>query len=126
MFLVAGRVELFNENFADPAAAVLDPDGSWGVASLGRLWTFTFTFNLLGGCLFALVFAVVGVLLALGPFDHIVVTALHVYVGVLFGARVTPGALLVLVVTVTAGNVVGGLGLVTLTHVFQVKGARMS
>ena len=79
MFLVAGRVELFNENFADPAAAVLDPDGSWGVASLGRLWTFTFAFNLLGGCLFALVFAVDGV-----------------------------------------------LGLVTLTHVFQVKGARMS
>jgi formate/nitrite transporter FocA (FNT family) len=186
VFLVAGRVELFNENFADPAAAVLDPDGSWGVASLGRLWTVTFAFNLLGGCLFALVFAVdgvlepgtgevlrafaeeatrrsvgaylasgiaggalvsalsfllvtvdregsrlalayvVGVLLALGPFDHIVVTALHVYVGVLFGARVTPGALLVLVVAVTAGNVVGGLGLVTLTHVFQVKGARMS
>jgi formate/nitrite transporter FocA (FNT family) len=67
---------------------------------------------------------VVGVLLALGPFDHVVVSVLHVAFGVFLGANVALGALAETTVIVTAGNVVGGVGLVTFTHVGQALGAR--
>jgi formate/nitrite transporter FocA (FNT family) len=186
VFLVVGRTELFNENFSDPTAAAVARSDSWPLASLLRLWVVTLGFNLVGGCLFALVFAVegvlppgsahaltafaeesaartveawfasgvvggalvsltsfllvavgstggqfavayvVGVLLALGPFDHVVVTVLHVVLGVLLGATVGPGTLATMTVAVTGGNLVGGLGLVTLTHVGQGIGARES
>ena len=69
---------------------------------------------------------VVGVLLTLGPFDHVVVTILHVLFGVFFGANVGLGTLAATTVAVTAGNLAGGLGLVTLTHVAQWKGAEES
>jgi formate/nitrite transporter FocA (FNT family) len=68
----------------------------------------------------------VGVLLALGPFDHVVVTVLHVYLGVFFGAPFGVKALTTVLVVSTAGNMVGGLGLVTITHVAQAWGARES
>lgn len=68
----------------------------------------------------------VGFLLALGPFDHVVVTALHVFFGILFGAEIGFGTLVVIMAIATAGNLVEGLGLVTLTHVAQAKGARQS
>ncbi|RBI64392.1 formate/nitrite transporter family protein [halophilic archaeon] len=68
----------------------------------------------------------VGVLLALGPFDHVVVTVLHVFFGMLFGSSIGFGALVRTTVVVTAGNLVGGLGLVTLTHVAQARGAAQS
>lgn len=186
VFLVVGRTELFNENFADPAATAAERSGSWLIGPLLRLWALTFVFNFVGGFLFALVFAVpgvlppgtaealsavakeiahrtavagfasaivggalvslmsfllqgvnsvrgrvtiaytVGFLLALGPFDHVVVTALHVFMGILFGAAVSYGALAEVVVIATAGNLVGGLGLVTLTHVAQARGAERS
>ncbi|USZ69309.1 formate/nitrite transporter family protein [Halorussus salilacus] len=67
---------------------------------------------------------IVGVLLTLGPFDHVVVTILHVLFGAFLGADVSLGALAVTTAVVTAGNLVGGLGLVTLSHVAQVRGAR--
>ncbi|GAB3681678.1 formate/nitrite transporter family protein [Salinarchaeum chitinilyticum] len=184
VFLVVGRTELFNENFSDPAAAAIERPDTWLLRPLLRLWSLTFVFNLAGGCLFALVFAVdgalppgagealsryatetahrgagtwftrgiaggallsllsfllaavegdgsrialayvVGVLLALGPFDHVVVTVLHVYLGMLYGANVGLGTLAFLTVVVTAGNLLGGLGLVTFTHAAQAKGAR--
>ncbi|WP_254763967.1 formate/nitrite transporter family protein [Natrinema marinum] len=186
VFLVVGRTELFNENFFDPAATAADRDGSWLLGPLVRLWTVTFVFNLVGGFLFALVFAVdgvlpsgtahalgrtaeeivrrprramfasaivggalvsmlsfllegvntvrsritlayiVGFLLALGPFDHVIVTAIHVFFGMLFDPRITYGTLFETIVIATAGNLVGGLGLVTFTHVAQVRGARKS
>jgi formate/nitrite transporter FocA (FNT family) len=186
VFLVVGRTELFNENFFDPTAAAVDRSGGWALSSLGRLWILTLVFNLLGGALFALVFAVegvlpsgtagalvsfaeesvhrgtaawfasaiaggalvslisfllaavnsvgsrivlayvVGFLLALGPFDHVVVTVLHIFLGVLFGANIGAGTLATMAVLITAGNFVGGLGLVTLTHVTQAIGARES
>jgi Zn-dependent protease len=66
----------------------------------------------------------VGVLLALGPFDHVIVTALHVVFGMFAGAPIGYGALTETILVVTAGNVVGGIGLVTLTHVAQAVGAR--
>ncbi|WP_368410756.1 formate/nitrite transporter family protein [Haladaptatus salinisoli] len=69
---------------------------------------------------------VVGFLLALGPFDHVIVTTLHVVFGMLFGAEIGYGALITTAAVVTAGNLVGGLGLVTFTHVAQVRGARQS
>ena len=63
----------------------------------------------------------VGFLLALGPFDHVVVTLLHVLFGILFGANVGFEDLGRCLLIVTAGNLVGGLGLVTLTHIAQAK-----
>jgi formate/nitrite transporter FocA (FNT family) len=186
VFLVVGRVELFNENFFDPVAALFESADRWSVASLGRLWVVTLVFNLVGGVLFALVFAVegvlppesttvlatfatesatrtamdgfasaitggalvsllsfllagstrvesqitlayvVGFLLALGPFDHVVVTALHLFLGVLFGAPVEYATFGRILVVVTAGNFVGGLGLVTFTHITQAIGAGQS
>ena len=65
----------------------------------------------------------VGVLLALGPFDHVVVTGLHVFVGLLFGVQVEAGQLVVVFGVGTVGNLVGGVGLVTLSHVAQVRGS---
>lgn len=64
----------------------------------------------------------VGFLLAVGIFDHTVVIALHVFFGILFGAQVGFGDLASSVLIATAGNLVGGLGLVTLTHISQAKG----
>ncbi|WP_209452155.1 formate/nitrite transporter family protein [Halosimplex halophilum] len=182
VFLVAGQTELFNENFSDPAAAAVER-GVAALPSLLRLWALTFVFNLLGGGLLALVFAVegaippagadalqrfaeetahrpahtwftrgvaggalvsllsflvvsvrsdgsrlwlayaVGFLLALGPFDHVVVSVLHLVLGRLLGAAVGWGTLGALTAVVTAGNFVGGLGLVTVTHVTQAMGA---
>ena len=66
---------------------------------------------------------IVGFLLAVGIFDHVVVSSLHVLFGILLGAHNVGfadlgGALLI----ITAGNLVGGLGLVTLTHIAQAKG----
>ena len=68
----------------------------------------------------------VGFMLALGPFDHVIVTVLHVLFGILFGAPISYVTLAEITVIVTAGNLVGGLGLVTLTHITQVMGARRS
>lgn len=68
----------------------------------------------------------VGFLLAAGPFDHVVVTVLHLFLGILFGAPISFGTLGVVMAIATAGNLVGGIGLVTLSHVAQAKGARES
>jgi formate/nitrite transporter FocA (FNT family) len=186
VFLIAGRTELFNENFSGPTAAAVDSGDPTAVWALLRLWVVTFLFNLVGGGLFSLVFVVegalppgtadalaavatesagrelpasfaraiaggtlvsllsfllvsvesdgsrlslaylVGVLLALGPFEHVVVTALHVLLGILFGAGVGATRFTVVMSVVTAGNLVGGLGLVTFAHVAQAAGARAS
>lgn len=67
---------------------------------------------------------VVGFLLAVGPFDHMVVTVLHLFFGILFEAPVSFATLFALMGISTAGNLVGGVGLVTLSHIAQAKGAR--
>lgn len=69
---------------------------------------------------------IVGVLLTLGPFDHVIVTMLHVVFGMLFGAPIGLVELATTTGLVTAGNLVGGLGLVTLTHITQAIGAEES
>ncbi|WP_028814962.1 formate/nitrite transporter family protein [Streptomyces flavidovirens] len=69
---------------------------------------------------------VVGFFLALGPFDHVVVSVLHLVFGVWLGDAVTyfdVGSNLLLA---GAGNLAGGLLLMTLTHAVQAKGARRS
>ena len=65
----------------------------------------------------------VGFLLAAGPFDHVVVTTLHAVLGMLLGGQVGPGELTWTVLIATAGNLVGGVGLVTLSHAAQARGA---
>jgi formate/nitrite transporter FocA (FNT family) len=68
-----------------------------------------------------LVAYMVGFLLALGPFDHVVVPALHMLFGVWFSDAVTWPDLGLNLVLSTLGNVVGGLLLITLTHTAQRK-----
>nr|WP_227373742.1 formate/nitrite transporter family protein [Haladaptatus halobius] len=51
---------------------------------------------------------VIGFMLALGPFDHVIDTTLHIVFGMLFGAGIGYGALATTVAVVTAGNLVGG------------------
>lgn len=65
-----------------------------------------------------------GFLVALGPFDHVVVSALHLLFGIFLGDGVTWADLGENAVLATAGNLVGGLLLMTLTHTAQVKGSR--
>lgn len=67
---------------------------------------------------------IVGVVLILGPFDHVIVTALCVFFGILSGAAVSSGVLVEITIIVTLGNFVGGLGLVTLTRIAQTRGAK--
>ncbi|PZG01767.1 formate/nitrite transporter family protein [Micromonospora deserti] len=66
---------------------------------------------------------VAGFFLALGPFDHVVVSGLHLLFGVWLGADVGYADLGLNVLLAGAGNLVGGLLLMTLTHAVQVKGA---
>lgn len=68
-----------------------------------------------------LVSYMVGVFLALGPFDHVVVSALHVLFGVWLSDAVGYAELAANIGLATIGNVVGGLLLITLTHSAQVK-----
>jgi formate-nitrite transporter family protein len=63
----------------------------------------------------------VGFFVALGPFDHVVVSALHLLFGVWLGGSVTYADVLENLGLATVGNLAGGLLLVTLTHTAQVK-----
>lgn len=63
----------------------------------------------------------VGFFLAIGPFDHVVVSALHVLFGIWLSNEVGYGDFLEIVALSTVGNLAGGLLLVTLTHTAQVK-----
>ena len=66
----------------------------------------------------------VGILLALGPFDHVVVSALHLLMGQWFGAVVSFGDIGLNILLAGSGNLIGGILLMTLTHAVQVMGAR--
>lgn len=183
VFLIVGRSELFAENFFDPIATAFERRESGIMFRILRLWGITLVLNLVGGCLFALVVSVqgvlpdgagsalrtvaeeiagrgigaglaaavvggalvallsflvqavdsdggritmaffVGFLLALGPFDHVVVSVLHLFLGIFFGASISLQSLSAVLLTATAGNLVGGIGLVTLSHAAQAKGA---
>jgi formate-nitrite transporter family protein len=66
----------------------------------------------------------VGFVLALGPFDHVVVSALHVLFGIWSSGAPGYGGLLRNISIATCGNVLGGVLLMTLTHTAQVRAAR--
>lgn len=68
-----------------------------------------------------LVAYMVGFFLAVGPFDHVVVTALHVLFGVWESGGVGYGDLAANIGLATVGNLLGGILLMTLTHAAQVK-----
>jgi formate/nitrite transporter FocA (FNT family) len=63
----------------------------------------------------------IGFFLALGPFDHVVVSALHLLFGVWVGGEVGYGDIASNIAIATPGNLAGGLLLITLTHAVQVK-----
>ncbi|MCX2924439.1 formate/nitrite transporter family protein [Streptomyces sp. NEAU-W12] len=66
----------------------------------------------------------VGFFLALGPFDHVVVSGLHLLFGAWLGNTVSYTDVGSNLLLAGAGNLAGGLLLMTLTHTAQVKGAR--
>lgn len=66
---------------------------------------------------------VTGVLLAIGPFEHAVVTMLHLAFGFTFGAPVTMADMAQVSAIAILGNLIGGVGLVTMSHAAQAKGA---
>lgn len=68
-----------------------------------------------------LVAYMVGVFLALGPFDHVIVSALHILFGVWLSDTVSYGELAANIGLSTAGNIVGGVLLITFTHSAQIK-----
>jgi formate/nitrite transporter FocA (FNT family) len=68
----------------------------------------------------ALLAYLVGFLLALGPFDHVVVSTLHVLFGVWDSDAVGYTDLFTNIGLAAAGNLAGGLLLITLTHTAQV------
>ena len=68
-----------------------------------------------------LVAYLVGFFLALGPFDHSIVSALHVLFGVWLSDTVHYVDLARNLAWSTLGNLVGGLLLITLTHTAQVR-----
>ena len=63
----------------------------------------------------------VGFLLAVAPFAHVAVTAAHLLFPLFDGGHVTGLDVLVEIAMATAGNLVGGLGFVTLSHVAQAR-----
>ncbi|TDC84236.1 formate/nitrite transporter family protein [Micromonospora sp. KC606] len=65
----------------------------------------------------------VGFFLALGPFDHVVVSGLHLLFGVWLGAHVSYVDLGLNLLLAGTGNLLGGLLLMTLTHAVQVRGS---
>ncbi|MFW6720469.1 formate/nitrite transporter family protein [Streptomyces sp. MAR4 CNY-716] len=66
----------------------------------------------------------VGFFLALGPFDHVVVSGLHLLFGAWLGTAVTYTDVGSNLLLAGAGSLAGGLLLMSLTHTAQVKGAR--
>lgn len=66
---------------------------------------------------------IVGFFLASGPFDHVVVSGLHLLYGVWDSPSLHYGHLWLNLAMSTVGNLVGGLLLITLTHSAQVKGS---
>lgn len=71
-----------------------------------------------------LVSFLVGFFLALGPFDHVIVSVLHLLFGVWDSGVVHYDDLWHNLALSTVGNVGGGLLLITLTHSAQVKAGR--
>jgi formate-nitrite transporter family protein len=68
----------------------------------------------------------VGFMLALGPFEHVVVSMLHILFGLFIGADLAVHHLAKIGAISLVGNLVGGIGLVTLSHAAQALGEQDS
>lgn len=68
----------------------------------------------------------VGFFVALGPFDHVVVSVLHLLFGIWLGGDIGYGDVGLNFVLAIAGNLLGGLLLMTLTHTVQARSAGAS
>ena len=104
-----------------------------------RSWEVTLMRAILGGALVALLSFLliasqetasriilafmVGTLLALGPFVHVVVDLLHLAFGLFSHADITLLETLQVGLVAIVGNLIGGVGLVTLSHTAQAKAA---
>ncbi len=64
----------------------------------------------------------VGFLLAVGPFAHVVVTAQHLLFGAMVDAPIGFDDIAADTTIAIIGNLLGGLGFVTLTHLAQARG----
>ncbi len=151
LFRLWGAILLFNLVGGAVLTAVLMVDGALpgGTADVlvrmaeeiaAKRWATTLARALLAGALVTLlsymlkavdtvtarilVTSMVGFFLALGPFDHAAVSALHLLFGIWLSDAVSYVDLLLNLGLATAGNLVGGLVLITLTHTTQVKSSR--
>lgn len=68
-----------------------------------------------------LVAYMVGFFLALGPFDHVIVSVLHLVFGAWLSGPISTADVAANLGVATAGNLAGGLLLITLTHAAQAK-----
>ena len=67
-----------------------------------------------------------GFLVAVGPFDHVVVNALHLMFGMWLGEGIALGELAANIGLTTIGNLLGGVVLMTLTHTAQEIGSQQA
>jgi formate-nitrite transporter family protein len=65
----------------------------------------------------------IGFLVALGPFNHVIVNSIELLFGMRTGADVTWQDFFRNLVLATGGNMVGGIGLVTMSRMAQVGGS---
>ena len=181
VFIVAGRSELFTENFFVPIAGLDRHDrGSW--RRLAELWAVSPLVNVLGGVLLILVLSsqgvlppgsgrvlsdlatrlddrdaasmilsaiaagalitlmtwiveglserigvklavawIVGFLLSVGHFNHVIVVTLELVFGIRYGADVGLGDTAENFLLAAIGNLIGGIVFVTLTRTSQAK-----
>jgi len=66
---------------------------------------------------------ITGAFVALGPFNHVVVSALHLLFGIRYDAAVGWSDVASTLLIATAGNLLGGILFVTLTHIGQARSA---
>jgi formate-nitrite transporter family protein len=64
---------------------------------------------------------IAGALLALGSFNHVIVVTLELIFGIRFGAHVPWSFVLTNFLLAAAGNMIGGIGLVTLNRFTQAR-----
>jgi formate-nitrite transporter family protein len=72
----------------------------------------------------SLVAWIAGALLALGSFDHVIVVTLELIFGIRFGAHIPWSFVVENFFVAAAGNMVGGIGLVTLNRFTQARAGR--
>jgi formate/nitrite transporter FocA (FNT family) len=67
---------------------------------------------------------IAGILLALGSFNHVIVVTLELVLGIRYGADIPWSFVVGNFFLAAAGNMIGGIGLVTLNRFTQARGGR--